>query len=189
MKLTPKNDDNELWQSMLDGDKRALEKLFRRHYEMLFNYGLKLTRQEDLAKDGIQEVFAYLWEKRHSLSNRVVSVPAYLLISLRRLLLKTVARNVRRKNAHQEYGKFRQDKVFSFEDLLILEEQRNSEKKALLDALGHIPPRLREALYLKTYNGLTYKEIAKIMDISPQVARNYVSEAFHRLRELFLPKL
>jgi RNA polymerase sigma-70 factor (ECF subfamily) len=51
-------DDHVLGERMRKGDAQALATLFRRHYAMLYDYGLKLSRQEELAKDSIQEVFA-----------------------------------------------------------------------------------------------------------------------------------
>ncbi|MCI0693153.1 hypothetical protein L0337_14255 [candidate division KSB1 bacterium] len=80
-------EDRLLWKRMREGDKEALATLFRRHYALLYDYGLKLSQQEELAKDGIQEVFAYIWEKRENIST-VNSVRAYLMVAVRRHLLK-----------------------------------------------------------------------------------------------------
>ena len=65
-----------------------------------------------------------------------------------------------------------------------LKDKSSAQKAALKSAFKQIPERMREALYLKTYQQLTYKEIALIMRVRPQVARNYVSEAFKRLRDI-----
>jgi RNA polymerase sigma factor (sigma-70 family) len=172
---------------MRDGDEQALAVLFRRHYALLYDYGVKLSGQEELTKDSIQEVFAYVWEKRESLSE-VDSVRSYLLVSLRHHLLKTLQKQRQRQNAHHEYGMEQEEGKFSFEDLLELQEKEDATKQALKSALDKIPTRLREALYLKTYDGLTYQEIGKIMNINSQVARNYVCEAFQRLRNILNQK-
>lgn len=180
-------DDRALWQRMLAGDDQALAALFRLHYPRLYDYGLKLTQQAELVKDGIQEVFAYLWEKRATLA-AVDSVRAYLLVALRRHLFKSLANQQRRQESDHRHLLEEMAESFSPEEFLIMQEKEEAEKQALNQALQEIPPRLREALYLKTNTGLAYREIAGIMNISPQVARNYVSEAFHRLRALLLPR-
>ncbi|MCI0695147.1 RNA polymerase sigma factor [candidate division KSB1 bacterium] len=177
-------EDRLLWKRMREGDREALAALFRRHYARLYDYGLKLSHQEELVKDGIQEVFAYIWEKRERIA-KADSVRAYLLISLRRHLLKALAQQQQRQTSQQQFELEQAQDAFSPEELLIVQEQEESERQALTKALQEIPPRLREALYLKTYDGLAYREIAAIMNVSPQVARNYVSEAFHRLRLVF----
>ena len=175
-----------LWGRMREGDEQALANLFRSHYAILYDYGMKLARHEELVKDGIQEVFAYIWEKRAGVSP-VDSVRAYLLVSLRRHLLKTLARQRLEEEFSQQLDVEESPQSFSPEDLLLLQEKDEADHQVLVQAFQEIPPRLREALYLKTYDGLTYREIATIMNISHQVARNYVSTAFHRLRELLSP--
>ena len=179
-------DDRDHWQQMRAGDEQALAALFRRHYAMLYDYGIKLARQEELVKDGIQEVFAYLWEKRQTVAP-AESVRAYLLVSLRRHLLKALAQQHKRQTSQEEFDRQQELEVFSSEDFLILQETGTAERQALQQALQKIPARLREALYLKTFDGLPYRDIAAIMKISPQVARNYVAEAFQRLRSILLP--
>jgi RNA polymerase sigma factor (sigma-70 family) len=178
--------DRALWRRMREGDEQALGILFRRHYAMLYDYGMKISRQAELVKDSLQEIFVYVWEKRKNISE-VDSVRAYLLVSLRRELLKSLDRAQQRQASHQRFEVEQAQTYFSPEDFLVMQEKKNADQRAMKKALQEIPPRLREALYLKTYDGLTYKEISLIMKVSPQVARNYVSEAFHRLREIVSP--
>jgi RNA polymerase sigma factor (sigma-70 family) len=179
-------EDRLFWKRMREGDQEALATLFRRHYAILYDYGLRLSPQEELVKDGIQEVFAYIWEKRRGLA-AADSVRAYLLVALRRHLLKALAKQQQVQESHQQFDRLEGGEYFSPEDLLVMQEKAEAERRALQKALQEIPLRVREALYLKTYDGLSYREIAVIMNVSPQVARNYVSEAFHRLRAIFLP--
>ncbi len=172
-----------LWQAITHGKPEALEELFKSHYAALFDYGIRLCGQEELVKDSIQEIFAYIWEKRAKLS-LPHSVKAYLLVSLRRVVLKTIETRARHEVAHKEFGNLENQQAFSSENLMIYAEMARAEQRRLKQAFERIPVRMREALYMKTYDGLTYREIAQIMGISPQVARNYVSEAFKRLRVL-----
>ena len=178
--------ERQVWERLKKGDAQALEFLFRAYYFYLFHYGVKLAGEEELVKDAIQEVFSYIWEKRKNLS-AVDSIKAYLLVSLRRLLLIALGKQRRQKKAHQEFTMEQIADVFSLEDLMIFAEQEASEQKRLRGAFKGISARMREALYLKTYDNLTYKEIAEVMNVRPQVVRNYLSEAFHRLKEMLGP--
>jgi len=178
------NDNNEiLWKKLREGDQQALEQLFLYNYSLLYDYGFKICRDNELVKDHIQELFAYIWEKRTSLSD-VESVKSYLLVSFRRKILTALKRS-RRKYAIHRYFADEQDWVeFSVEKDLIISEQQKQKNNQLNKAFNSLPPRLLEALYLKIYSGLKYSEIAPVMEISEQVARNYVSEAIQRLRTL-----
>lgn len=173
---------------MRRGDEQALAELFRRHYAGLFDYGVKLSQHAELVKDGIQEIFAYIWEKRQNLA-AADSIRAYLFVSLRRHLLKLSQQMHRREASSREFQGEQAAAYFSPEDLLIAKEKEQTQQRVLTQALQEIPPRQREALYFKTFEGLSYREIAAIMNVSPQVARNYVCEAFHKLRDLVAAKM
>lgn len=177
-------EDKRLWEQMKKGDDEALATLFKRYYALLYDYGIKISHRQELVKDCIQDLFAYVWKKRSTLS-MADSVPAYLIVSLRRLLLKSIERFDQKETVYQEFSQYQFDNAFSSEDILIRNEEIDAVKKVLQQAINKIPTRMREALYLKTYSELSYKEIAVIMQINSQVARNYVSEAFRRLRVIF----
>lgn len=175
--------ERRLWREIKAGSPAALEELFRSSYALLYDYGLKLCGDDELVKDAIQEVYAYIWEKRDRLSVPD-SVRAYLLAAERRLLLKMLKSNTRLGEVEKEFGGEQARTAFSAEDLIIDAETKEAEQDNLRQAFDSIPVRMREALYMKTYDNLSYREIAEIMAISSQVARNYVSEAFKRLRVL-----
>ncbi len=174
------NDIQDLWRSMQDGEAEALAGLFKIYFAMLFDYGMKLCGNEELVKDSIQEIFVTLWNRRSRLSVPR-SVKGYLLAALRRQLLSTLHHNRRQTEA---LSQLEWNDAFSPEDLLIVRETEAARRRALQAALAEIPARIREALYLKTYQNLSYQEIASTMQVSPQVARNYVCEAFQRLRQI-----
>ncbi len=173
-------DIQSLWQSMQDGDAEALAGLFKTYFAMLFDYGMKLCGNEDLVKDGIQEIFVTIWNRRSQLTVPR-SVQGYLLATLRRQLLAALHQNRRQTEA---ISQLELSEAFSPEDLMIVRETEAARRRALQAALTEIPARIREALYLKTYQNLSYQEIASIMQVTPQVARNYVCEAFQRLRQI-----
>lgn len=178
-----KDTEKKTFDSLRKGSTQALATTFNRNYSILFNFGFSICHDEELTKDAIQELFIYIWEKRSNLSE-VNSVRAYLLTSQRRLIIKALKKRKNESKQNLLYKSELPDKAFSAQDMLILKETDEQNKHVLKIAIEEIPERMREALYLKTYNNLSYKEISEIMDISYQVSRNYVSEALHRLRKL-----
>ena len=182
MKLS-KSTDKQIWNSLRKGNPEALAIIFKMNYALLYNFSFTICHNEELAKDSIQELFTYLWEKRSNLAE-VNTVRSYLFTSIRRLIIKSLkkskAEDKKNKTLIDELPK----EAFSAQDILIFKESDEQTKFMLINALAEIPERMREALYLKTYNNFSYKEISEIMNISSQVARNYVSEALHRLRKI-----
>lgn len=69
---------------MLKGDTKPLEVLYKRHYELLLNFGLKYVSDEEFVKDCIQDLFVKLCSStRLSPTDYVRS---YLLTSLKNLI-------------------------------------------------------------------------------------------------------
>ncbi|MDX2163108.1 MAG: sigma-70 family RNA polymerase sigma factor [bacterium] len=64
---------------------------------------------------------------------------------------------------------------------------RTSAKEALEKALLNLSPRLREAVVLRYGHGLTYREIADIMDCPPKTAESRVRLAHEALRGMLHP--
>lgn len=81
--------DRADWISLIKGDILCFENLFKRHYSSLHQYGYKLTGDASVVDDCLQEMFLYIFEKRHKLGE-VKYVRAYLFKSFRRLLLRTM---------------------------------------------------------------------------------------------------
>ena len=59
---------------------------------------------------------------------------------------------------------------------------RHAERDAIQQALAQVPPDLRACLVLNMYQGLSYKEIADVLKISP----NLVAVRIYRAREKFI---
>lgn len=96
--------DDELWKAYLEGQKKALGRLFLRYYNRLYKYGINLVRDGSAVEDSIQELFLKLWIKRKKI-NKADSIEFYLLYSLRRILLRQVEQSASFHRRNREYMK------------------------------------------------------------------------------------
>ena len=87
-------EEQKLWVSFIQGDDNCLEKLYRRYFDALYNYGKKWLNNNTLTEDCIQDLFVELWEKREvltsdepsSLSMAIVGLSASSAASLPRMM-------------------------------------------------------------------------------------------------------
>lgn len=159
-----------------------IEALFRKHYPYLRRYGTRLTPNASLVEDAIQDVFLSLLD-RSSDAAPIASPRSYLLTALRRRILDRLDAAGRRRSRHEKYARDEPTFAVSQNDVVAAHEWMAERREALARALDTLSDRRREALYLRFYHGLSHREIAGIMDIRSQSARNYVSEALIHLRE------
>lgn len=172
----------KLWLKTISGDRRALSELYCYSYSHLYKYGYKIYPDHALVKDGIQELFLNIWEKRSSLSE-AKSVKSYLFSSLRRLLLRRLQKIRNRAERNRTYDLDSFEQIFNIEDLLIHFETEQLKKEKLLEALRLLTKRQKEAIYLKFYSGLSNNEISKVMELNKQSVYNHISKAISRMQE------
>ncbi len=175
-----------LWSEVLGGDKQAFATLFLQNYAHLYNYGRKLYDDGTIVEDAIQDVFATIWQTRKRLSS-VSSVKSYLIISLRRRLLR-ILRKERMEDpmSEEDIQEIIPVIEFSTQEIIIGPDQDESRHKSLVSILNQLPNQKKEVIYLYFYNGMDYEEIAQIMGLNIQTVRNYMSMALSRAKDIIL---
>lgn len=175
--------DQSLWSGLQTGQSDALSELFQRHHKHLYNYGIKIIANAEIVNGAIQELFLNLWKSRSRLS-RAGSVKAYLLSSLRRLIIKELrqSRNRGKRNLSYISEVAAEEFFFPVEDLLIRKEVAREKREQLQEGLTTLTPRQKEAVFLKYYHGLTNRELVEVMEINYQGVRNLLYKALERLR-------
>ena len=176
------SEDFELWEAMLRGDRNAFAKLYERYFKLLYNYGRKIGQDSSHVEDSIHDLFVDLWRYKSNLAT-TTSVRFYLYRSLRRRLIK--------KDNNVLW--FSQDihlleEVLhltspSSENEIIESESSDYRVNKLKKLLNDLSPRQYEALVLFFYDEFTYPEIASLLQLNEQSARNLVQRGLLQLRQ------
>ncbi len=177
------SDDNDLWSGVLDGSEAAFELLYHRYFNDLYAYGFSLLPEEEGVNDAIQDLFLEIWRKREVLS-QARSVKFYLLGSLRRRvhrIQKPMYLNSRKLDGIPESHLPTHN---SPETLFSEKEEGILQSDKLKNWLAQLPPRQREALELHYYHDLPYAQVAELLEIKEQSARNLVQKALTILRRI-----
>ena len=167
----------ELWKKFKKGNRQAFETIYREYYSSLYFYALKVTASKPLARECVQDLFVTLWKTKKGLAE-ISNIKPYLFKSLNRLIARS---------APSFYGGLMSaenkiDLTFSPEELLIEREDGLYKKEILTAVLNSLPPRQKEVIYLKYYEGLSYAEIADTLQINYQSVINLIYKAFKKLR-------
>ena len=176
--------DVQLWNRIRKGDADAMVKLYKRHYHILYSYGLKTCHDKDLTKDSIQEVFANVWASRSSLT-KVKKVRSYLLQSLWNKLVRELKKSSRLSEIFYNQV-YQSEQIFSFEHQLIDRENNNERLKKLDKSVSLLSKSQKEIIFLVFYEGLSYKEIAERKSINYQSVKNLFHKAIKKLREMII---
>jgi len=183
--LSGKNslEDQELWRDFLSGDKEAISDLFLKYYGDLYRYGFKINPCDEAVRDCIQDLFFRLWKKREAL-DQAVSVKKYLIVSLRRILMRQLARYDAREKRNREYSALSYQDISGIDETIIHSELMKERQSVLNDSLSELTKRQWEVVFLKFYEGYSNKEISEMTNLSYQRVCNITHEALVKLREI-----
>ncbi|SHF70011.1 RNA polymerase sigma-70 factor, ECF subfamily [Fodinibius roseus] len=158
--------DLELCRLTRWGDEDAFSELFRRHYNALYQYGMSFYSSKAFVKDCIQTLFLRLWRKKEYYLRDIQSPRAYLLVSLRRIMLRDKKKRSARKERNREYASDF-SKISHAVEQSIIDREITEEHKVLLEtALNSLTKRQKEAFVLRLHQGLDNEEIAYVMEIT-----------------------
>src|SRR5690606_10676673 len=180
--------DQDIWRAFNKGNEMAFNFIYRTYASMLLQYGAQFSRDEDILQDCIQNIFIDLRRKRGRLSE-VQSIKAYLF----KILQREVIRSINRENG-TNYSSRGLDDIFflvevSHETKLIQDEYDEEKKQMIEGAMNQLTARQRQAILLLYEEGMSYKEIAEVMELNEvKSARKIVYRALASLKVLISNK-
>lgn len=171
----------ELVTAFCAGDDRAFTELYDLYVQMLFNYGIKITQDQELLKDCIHDVFMKVYSKRAE-KNTINNLASYLIISLKNRLFDEFRRQTFVSEDAVENYEFRYSTDDVEHDYLYTEHEmmQSAQVKHLMQNLTR---RQRQAITLYYLEQRKYDEICKIMQMNYHSVRNLMHRGMLKLRE------
>ena len=130
----------------------------------IYRFVLKNLRDEDTAKDIIQDTFEKLWMKRENVSFQ--KVKSYLFTTAYHTLIDYIRK---------------QSKVSVWENIneekFIYGHQYNDIQEVLNKAINFLPDIQRSVLLLRDYEGYSYQEISEITGLNEAQVKVYIYRA------------
>lgn len=167
---------------LFEGEKKIAEEAFKvlydRYSSIVHAYLLRVINDEESAEDLFQEVFIKFYQNVKSDAAKT-NIPGFLI---------KIARNLSLNYKRDKRPTVPLDNLeFMFSD------SQDYEQKELLDlitrSLDLIEDIYREAFVLREYSGLSYKDIAEVMEISLVNAKSRVFRAKQQIKDILKPYL
>jgi len=169
--------DGNAIQQLIAGDESAFTAVYELYSEKVYRLAFRFLKDREQSEEIVQETFINLWLSREKL-NADGNMWLYLYVISKRLSL----------NALRQVGK----SSSLVEKLLhqISELQNTTEEEVLAHDLEHYAekvieklPRQQQLVFkLSRIEGLSHKEIAEQLQISPNTVKNHMVEALKTLK-------
>jgi len=169
-------DEYLLFQRITWGDEEAFREVVYYYSPKLISFLFSITKTRHTAEEIMQEVFLRLWQNRESVEAgnlggwlyRVASNLAYSYLK-REALNGRLLSSLNKKQANQ----------FSEID----QQMDYKECRELIHkALNQLPDQQRKVYQLSLQEGMSRKEVAELLNISPNTVKNHLSRALQFLR-------
>ncbi len=174
-----KDDRLKIWQQRIScfSDQQAYNELFLHFYNSLHQFAFSFLKSRQLAEEVVSDVFVKIWEKRTSLEN-VTNLKLYLFTSTRNTALNYLKKqSILHHISVDEYLVELNSVVLNPEELMITTEMIHKIQKAI----QKLPPKCKMIFKLTREEGLKYKEVAILLNISVKTVENQMAIALKRI--------
>lgn len=182
--------DFELLDRYRRGDAQAMDQLVDRHAGVLYAYVRRFLRDPALAEDLTQDVWLRVLRRSETFDGRS-RFTTWLFTVTRNTCIDHLRRVNRRTPADAEPS----GEAFALEELAdpsppIIEEVSRRELSSLVeDAVEVLPEAQREIFLLREQTGLTFREIAEVLDLPRDTVKSRMRYALGHIRRFVRRRL
>jgi len=178
--------DEELMGLVQEHDISAFEELFRRYEQRVFAFFWRLSANRQEAEDGTQETFLRLWKARLRYEP-AGKFSTYLFQIAKNHFLHERQKRDRRRDSQQPPAN-RLPAASDVSSDRADDRMLAGELRAVVDdAVGRLPETQRLVYVLSEQQGMSYKQVAEVLDCPVGTVSSRKVQAVRRLRELLEP--
>ncbi len=172
-----KADTHDLVIRLRNGDRNAYETIYKRYAERMYYFSVKYLENDTEAEEVTQNVFIKLWVKREEL-RADLSLNSFLFMITKNAVIDILRKRKRdrllseRVESRQQHLMEAPDDIFEYQELAA----------AINNLVNNLPERRRQVYLLSRENGLSHKEIAAKLNISPKTVEVQIRLSLQQIR-------
>jgi RNA polymerase sigma-70 factor (ECF subfamily) len=172
-----KDEEVALLERVERGDEGALAALYSAHAPSVFGMARRILKSGERAEDVVQEIFVKLWDNPRQFDPTRGSLRAFLLLQSRTRSLDLLrAEDARRRRERTDAGPERHAEN---PELAVMDEAEVGQVRRAIEFLN---PAEREAIELAFFGGLTYREVADVLDEPEGTVKSRIRLGLQRMR-------
>ncbi len=161
------------------GDQKKFRQLMEYISDDLFIFAMGFVKSREVAEEIVSDVFVKIWKKRSALE-QIKNLKSYLYIAVKNNCLSYLRKNKKITIiSFDDIPEFHFPLVHNIDDKTIDKEML----KRVYSAIEQLPPKCQMAFSLAKINGMRYKEIAEVMNISEKTVNNHIVTAIHKISD------
>lgn len=168
-------EDLLLLEKIKDGSKKEFNLLFEKYWQKGYSAAYKRLKNEEDAKDVVQEIFTKIWLNRQT--QAIENFPAYLHVAIRNNVIKFLSKQ---KPCHPLFDILENiPQEHSEADSKLLWNEFLESYEALLEKM---PPKRQEIFRLRYHENQTTRDISMQLGITRKTVQNQLGKAVQSLK-------
>lgn len=169
MKNLALSNEKSLVSKLKEDDAKSFDTLFNIYSNKLFRFAFSLLKNEEDAKEIVQETFFRIWNKRKDIDSSK-SFKSFLFSISYNLIIDQLRFKLKDKKFRDSLENYFKNQI-NFQDN---NTDYNILKKEIEDVINKLPERRRQIYLLSREHGLSHKEIAEKLNITPKTVENQI---------------
>lgn len=168
---------HEIVVSVANGDENAYKKLFLLYHSKLINFSYSITHSKESAEDVVSDVFLKIWIKRKSLVE-IENFHLYLYVTTKNSSINRLLKQKRETTFSLDQVLVELKSIYADpEQLLITAEMLRRVQQAIKE----LPPRCQLIFKLIKEDGLKYKDVAELLNLSIKTIEAQMTIALRKI--------
>ncbi|MCG8308741.1 MAG: RNA polymerase sigma-70 factor [Cytophagales bacterium] len=167
----------------IDDDQLAFKNFFDHFYPQMFNLAHYYLKSNQASEEVVSAVFVGIWNNRIRLPE-IAKLEAYLFSSVKNKCFSYLQSN-----------RLMHLRIHDSEESMLIPAMNDPEfdlcnkelKERIFSAIEALPPRCKTIFIMIRIDGLKYKEVAELLEISPKTVEVQLGRALIKLRKTLLP--
>jgi RNA polymerase sigma-70 factor, ECF subfamily len=183
-------ESNQLFEEIQNENNNAFELLYKRLFPRLKDFAYRVVKDEDIAKDIVQDVFIKLWEKKKEI--KLINIEAFIFKVLRNQCIShiknlKIVENVKVNLSSLSHAEelYRIDFIKN-EPYLLVEKELQLEVEKVMNSL---PEQCKNVFQLSRIDGLKNREIAERLGINIKNVERHITRALKTFKDHFGDKI
>ena len=168
---------NDLIDAIAEGDRPALEELYRLTCAKLYGVALRILRRPELAEEALREAYLRVWQEAGSYDPRLTDPMIFVVAAARNAAL-ALARKRGENNLHAAAA----PADVTSEDVDVA-PQMSDPLKRLLAALAGLSEDLRRMVLLAYYDGFSRQALAVEFDAPAGTVATWIRRSLGQIRD------
>ena len=171
------NDNKQIVTALNEGHEWVFDAVYRHYFKKLCAFCSQYIQDLEETEEIVQETMVWLWENRRTLKAEL-TLKSLLFTIVKNKALNRISHYEIKQKVHEEIHQ-KYESTFENPDFYDQDEMYRIYRQSL----EQMPKDIRETFLMNRNRNLTHKEIAAILNVSPQTVNYRIGQALKMLRQ------